>query len=493
MQTVRIALLRLNLTQLQAIDHMCQTFTARFFWHMAVEGGAEEADLAADLDPESQTIPDGARPGIGWYINQLDFPTAREVDFCRKKCVLLDDSDLHITIDICGTFYESMELQQFPLDVQQLTMVASLNCAKEGVLPVMFDKVSLKQAATAVNLKTFALANMWKLFPGLVVRPTKVDPMPARTYPALSVSVLVERKPFTLFTNVVVPVSSLTVLSGLCFVLPTVDYGERLNLSLTMMLTSAAYKLVVADRLPEVAYLTLLDKYVLCCYTMMALVVVEAVTISRWVDRASEQSPSSLIAIEISALDICRLIDRVAAMIFATVYLILHLYVVYRWCCRPRLMQEVIDSELQPSDAMKLQHSFSHENSLRIYKQYAERAQKPLEQARSQPDLVQTPATQKGATRRPASIRRRWASNAVDSGKRLIWGSSGFIRSTSERMHAMHHWHHTSPQKADDPAPRSSQSKSAPPLIQATVSEKLAKRCFKPGSLSRVSNSQVAV
>ena len=382
---VKLSLLRLNLTQLQAINHIDQTFTARYFLHLIVEGGAQQLDLAADLDPNSSNFPnDGSRPGIGWYLSQLDFPTARDLQYCTKKIVMLDDVDLHITVDVCGTFYESMELEQYPLDVQRLTFVVSVNCAREGMVPILFDESSLQKAAISVNLKTFALANVWKLFPSLVIEPTKVDPMPARTYPALSVSALAERKPFTLFANVVVPVSSLTALSGLSFLLPVGDYGNRLSLSSTMMLTSAAYKLVVADRIPEVHYLTLLDKYILGCYLMMALVVVEAAIVAMWAegeDTHGETSPP--VGLEATAdLTAGRLGDRIAAFAFCGSFLLFHLYVLYKCWCRPRLMQEVIDGlrgGRSFSDAYQLQRSFSAPNDLSIFKQYAERTSVALD------------------------------------------------------------------------------------------------------------------
>ena len=235
---VLLRVLRINMTQLQAINYHDQTFSARFFINFIIEGGNQQEDLCHDLDGSKGFPETGGRPGAGWYLDQIDFPTARDYIVYQKKIVRLDDKDLHLVVDMCGTFFESMELQEYPLDVQRLTFVLSIRCANEGVVPVVFDPLTLGKAAVTVNLKTFALANMWHLFPNIVVERTKIELMPGRSYPALSISALVARKPFPLLVNVVIPVSGLTFLTGLVFLLP-IDDSNRLAFSSTMMLTSA--------------------------------------------------------------------------------------------------------------------------------------------------------------------------------------------------------------------------------------------------------------
>ena len=70
-----------------------------------------------------------------------------------------------------GTFFEHMELDDFPLDVQRLSVVIAFNCAKEGIVPVRFEPVAAS-AALSINLETFALSNLWTLYPYLAVEPT---------------------------------------------------------------------------------------------------------------------------------------------------------------------------------------------------------------------------------------------------------------------------------------------------------------------------------
>lgn len=81
-----------------------------------------------------------------------------------------------------------------------------------------------------------------------------------------------------------------------------------------------AYKLVVAERIPEVSYLMLLDKYLLTCYVLMALVVVEGAVGPYWPHES---------------------VDAYLAAALLTVFVLFHLYSAYVVWCAPRLMEEV--------------------------------------------------------------------------------------------------------------------------------------------------------
>ena len=60
-----------------------------------------------------------------------------------------------------------MELEDFPVDIQALTIQVSCNTAIEGIVPATF--CNLEQAACSINLSTFALSNLWQLHPKVLV------------------------------------------------------------------------------------------------------------------------------------------------------------------------------------------------------------------------------------------------------------------------------------------------------------------------------------
>merc|ERR1740121_2139993 len=51
--------------------------------------------------------------------------------------------------------------------------------------------------------------------------------------------------------------------------------NDRLGVSVTLLLTAVAYKSVIAADVPRIAYLTMLDKYVMGCFLLQAVVVAE--------------------------------------------------------------------------------------------------------------------------------------------------------------------------------------------------------------------------
>ena len=61
----------------------------------------------------------------------------------------------------------------------------------------------------------------------------------------------------------------ITAMSLSSFALPVHDVNDRLQISMTMVLTSVAFKLQVADCLTNLAYLTFIDKrdkFILICF-----------------------------------------------------------------------------------------------------------------------------------------------------------------------------------------------------------------------------------
>ena len=62
------------------------------------------------------------------------------------------------------------------------------------------------------------------------------------------------------------------------------DAGDRLSITLTLVLTAVAYKYVIAQQLPAISYLTLMDKYVLFSFFLLGVGVVENVIV-KWISK----------------------------------------------------------------------------------------------------------------------------------------------------------------------------------------------------------------
>ena len=284
---VPIKLLRVNLLQLQMIDQMRQTFQARYFIQLRIENGALDRDLVRDLETHDilgnkidPAFPsDTLRPGATWFLKQIDFPTSLHHEILMEKVVTMKNH-LDLCIKLSGVFFEQFELDDFPFDKQRLTIVVAFNVAKEGIVPIEVESPGAS-SALSINVDTFALSNLWLLFPILGCKRTVVEPMPNTTYPAYRISCAVERRPGFIITNVFLPMATLTFLSLMQFMLP----GEhdmaamRVTFSVTILLTAATYKLFVSTTLPAVGYMTLCDQYVMACFMLQAFAVAEGAII----------------------------------------------------------------------------------------------------------------------------------------------------------------------------------------------------------------------
>lgn len=69
--------------------------------------------------------------------------------------------------------------------------------------------------------------------------------------------------------NVFLPTFLLTILAGTTYAVPRVNVAERLGVVLTLLLTSVAFKFVVAQGLPKISYNTCLDCYVLISFIFL--------------------------------------------------------------------------------------------------------------------------------------------------------------------------------------------------------------------------------
>ena len=151
--------------ELQQIDMVQQSYTARYFIQLGIPQGALDSDLVRDLNEDEPAFPaDTLRPGANWFMRQIDFPSSLDFQIVTQKVVKMRD-DLHLVLKLTGTFFQAMELSNFPFDIQRLSMTIAFNVAKEGIVPIAFSDRPTDGAVLSVNRDMFALSNLWTLPP----------------------------------------------------------------------------------------------------------------------------------------------------------------------------------------------------------------------------------------------------------------------------------------------------------------------------------------
>ena len=96
-----LEVLRINLLQLQAVDHVGQTFTARYMFQFVLRNGAANEQLTRDISDKEPEFPEDCQPGAAWYLDQLDFPTALQFSILSRKVVTIGP-DLHLVLKVSG-------------------------------------------------------------------------------------------------------------------------------------------------------------------------------------------------------------------------------------------------------------------------------------------------------------------------------------------------------------------------------------------------------
>lgn len=86
--------------------------------------------------------------------------------------------------------------------------------------------------------------------------------MPLRLQ-VVHVNLQIQRQSRFYVQNVVFMMFGLSVLGLLSYAMPTDDIGDRVNTLLTLILTSVAFKFILASSLPKVPYNTMIDHYVM--------------------------------------------------------------------------------------------------------------------------------------------------------------------------------------------------------------------------------------
>lgn len=254
---------RVNLDKLWEINQIKETFKAQYFLHAHL-----------DYDKEKEEV---VKEDMRWLEERLAIENSVELynhDTYKPK-VTVGNGRVDVRWLIRGEFGESLELQDFPFDTQELkiTIKVGLPCRKDKPLHKFTDVGKSK-----VILNVFPLVNTWEPPRNVTLDYSLSDKRRnflKDRFPLLTVTVTVTRFPWYHLWNISLPLGSIVVMSWSSFTIDAADKAGRLSASLTLVLTAVAYKYIVAQMVPHISYNTLLDKYILTCWLFLFLVVIE--------------------------------------------------------------------------------------------------------------------------------------------------------------------------------------------------------------------------
>ncbi|KAF0736450.1 hypothetical protein Ae201684P_006754 [Aphanomyces euteiches] len=203
------------------------------------------------------------------------------------------DSHLNYCIEMRfkGCFAEEFELKDFPFDQQQLTLYLASNQPVSHVVLNCNDSHPSRFLA-----HNFTLGNVFDIVTAehvlsYVALSDATESMSGSVYNSIDFFIYLERKPGFYVSNVMAPISILTYLGFLSFGIESsgarMATSSRLSISVTLLLTTVAFKFATAGALPQISYLTSLDRFVTYTSLFMSLISIENAVFPWWCTDAS--------------------------------------------------------------------------------------------------------------------------------------------------------------------------------------------------------------
>ncbi|XP_064646448.1 cys-loop ligand-gated ion channel-like [Lineus longissimus] len=190
-----------------------------------------------------------------WYLIEFD---------ATGKATILQRRRLR------ANFIENLELEEFPFDVQALSVTVTSHRSDTEV-----ELLEDTDQASTIQMDSFKDASEWHLYKHVDISKkvtTKEYTNSKYKYSVILGSCFAVRKYGFFLWNVLLIMLFICSL-GLCtFSVSVVLPQNRLQLSFTLVLTIVAFKYVINQSLPKISYLTYLDIYVLVSLTMLFLI-----------------------------------------------------------------------------------------------------------------------------------------------------------------------------------------------------------------------------
>ncbi|XP_064647158.1 gamma-aminobutyric acid receptor subunit gamma-3-like isoform X3 [Lineus longissimus] len=238
---------------------------------------------------------------------------------------------------IKGIFLENLELNDFPLDVQDLTLTMTTERPDTEI-----DIIPDENEMSGINVQTFVdqqvSVHEWRLHEHIEVTRrvmTQEFSSSSRNHPALSVTCRAARRPGYFYWNVFLVMFLISGLSFATFAVAPTLPQKRLVLAFTLLLTSVTFKYVINQSLPKISYLTYMDKYVLMSLVILCIVCIWHAIVTLFIGKMDGRT-------DIVTPTVAKL-ERDVFISFAVMYIVCHIFFIF-WlyfdaCKRRRLMK----------------------------------------------------------------------------------------------------------------------------------------------------------
>ena len=250
--SVRVSILRIG-----DIDTVRQEFQCEFYMRLRWE----EPELRGkDISSTSKITWNSLWDPRFHFMNAVKFEKYDIMKKVWRPKSGSGDPQVRFLCFISGTFKDEFKLDKFPFDYQDLSLTLAAKSKSTEMTFVKDDEME-----DNIREKNFFATQEWKLCSHVLTESKESEDMRGASpvkYPQYIIRMSVRRQYKFYIYNVLMIMYLITALAFSTFAVKAGSYVSRNGISLTLLLTSVAFKYNVQQYVPRVSYLTLADKYI---------------------------------------------------------------------------------------------------------------------------------------------------------------------------------------------------------------------------------------
>lgn len=207
----------------------------------------------------------------GWFPQAVLLNEAGTFDKHGTILRILPDGTSTLVETVVASATCDLGMRRYPFDRHRLAATFAL---------LGFDRseVAFTQPAPAAEgVQTRASIPQWEIRGvSTAVEGRKAGPVEAS---AFVIAIDVARFPFYVMRLIVLPLALIVTMSFSVFWMDRSSLGDRINVSFIGILTAVAYQIVMGDKLPRIAYATVIHGFLSLSFITMCLTVVVNLTV----------------------------------------------------------------------------------------------------------------------------------------------------------------------------------------------------------------------
>jgi len=194
------------------------------------------------------------------------FPTKYEVE--------VDAEHGYLEYRVRGDFIKTFDFTKYPYETHKLTVELEHKNLNASYLTFIADQTS--KVDEGANVAGWEIGDF-----EATVTEHSYD---GNAYSRCVFSILLKRPTLSAFVKSVLPVAVITTISLLAFFISPQNFGQRIGLGVTTLMSATAFHLSLLSGIPPVGYLTLADRMMLSVYIIFLYNLSASVYIMKLVD-----------------------------------------------------------------------------------------------------------------------------------------------------------------------------------------------------------------